>query len=115
MSETLKTISPVDGRVYVERPLQSALDIDRALDTACRVQPHWAMLPLESRCDILSRAVDAFVAKGQDIAAEITWQMGRPLRDAPGEVRGFEERSRSRRRAAPRSRLARPRPTAPAG
>jgi acyl-CoA reductase-like NAD-dependent aldehyde dehydrogenase len=103
MSDTLKTISPVDGRVYVERPLQTAHDIDRALDTACRVQPHWAALPLALRCDILSRAVAAFVAKGQDIAAEITWQMGRPLRDAPGEVRGFEERSRYMLGVAPQA------------
>ncbi len=103
MNETLKTISPVDGSVYVERPLHTAHDIDRGLDTACRVQPHWAALSLASRCEILSRAVDAFVAKSQDIATEITWQMGRPLRDAPGEVRGFEERSRYMLSVAPQA------------
>ena len=94
MSDTLKTISPVDGRIYVERPLQTAAGIDRALDSAGRAQPVWASLPLASRCETLGRAVDAFVAKGHDIAAEITWQMGRPIRHAPGEVRGFEERAR---------------------
>jgi len=26
---------------------------------------------------------DAFVAKANDIAAEITWQMGRPIRHSP--------------------------------
>jgi acyl-CoA reductase-like NAD-dependent aldehyde dehydrogenase len=103
MSETLKTISPVDGRVYVERPLENAFGIDRALDTARRVQPHWAALPLAARCAMLARAVDAFVAKGQDIAAEITWQMGRPLKDAPGEVRGFEERARYMLSVAPQA------------
>jgi hypothetical protein len=30
MTETLKTISPVDGRIYVERPLQTAAAIDRS-------------------------------------------------------------------------------------
>jgi acyl-CoA reductase-like NAD-dependent aldehyde dehydrogenase len=45
--------------------------------------------------------VDAFVAKTNDIAAEITWQMGRPIRYAPGEVRGFEERARYMLNAAP--------------
>ncbi len=29
---------------------------------------------------MLARAVDAFVARTDDIAAEITWQMGRPIR-----------------------------------
>ena len=36
MTETVKTISPVDGRIYVERPLETAAGIDRALDRALR-------------------------------------------------------------------------------
>jgi acyl-CoA reductase-like NAD-dependent aldehyde dehydrogenase len=94
MTETLKTISPVDGRIYVERPLATAAGIDRALDTAATAQLAWAAQPLASRCEILARAVTAFVAKTNDIAVEITWQMGRPIAHAPGEVRGFEERAR---------------------
>jgi acyl-CoA reductase-like NAD-dependent aldehyde dehydrogenase len=94
MTETLKTISPVDGRIYVERPLETAAGIDRALDAAARAQGPWGSLPLAARCDLLGKAVDAFVAKAGDIAAEITWQMGRPISHAPGEIRGFEERAR---------------------
>jgi len=94
MTDTLKTISPVDGRIYIERPLETAAGIDRALGFAAHAQPGWASLPLAERCEILGRAVDAFVAKAGDIAAEITWQMGRPIRHAPGEIRGFEERAR---------------------
>ena len=101
MTETLKTISPVDGRIYVERPLQSAADIDRALDTARRAQIAWGATPLTARCALLTKAVDAFVAKSADIAAEITWQMGRPIRYTPGEVRGFEERARYMLSVAP--------------
>jgi len=94
MTETLKTISPVDGRIYVERTLETAAGIDRALDSAQAAQRAWGSLPLADRCRILSKAVDAFVAKASDIAAEITWQMGRPIRHSPGEIRGFEERAR---------------------
>jgi len=94
MTETLKTISPVDGRLYVERPLETAAGIERALDAGRRAQRAWALLPLAARREMLSRAVDAFVAKTSDIAAEITWQMGRPIRHSPGEIRGFEERAR---------------------
>ncbi len=101
MTETLKTISPVDGRIYVERPLQTAAAIDRALDLSQAAQPAWAALPLAMRCGILGKAVDAFVAKATDIAAEITWQMGRPIGHAPGEVRGFEERARYMLNVAP--------------
>jgi acyl-CoA reductase-like NAD-dependent aldehyde dehydrogenase len=94
MTETLKTISPVDGRIYVERNLDTAAGIDRALDAARAAQLTWGSLPLAGRGEILGKAVDAFVAKASDIAAEITWQMGRPIRHSPGEIRGFEERAR---------------------
>jgi len=101
MNHTLKTISPVDGRVYVERPLETAAGIDRALDAARAAQCAWSRTPLAARCEVIGRAVDAFVAKANDIAAEITWQMGRPLRHSPGEVRGFEERARYMLELAP--------------
>jgi acyl-CoA reductase-like NAD-dependent aldehyde dehydrogenase len=94
MTHTLTTISPVDGRIYVERALDTAAGIDRALDAARTAQLSWSQAPLAARCEVLSKAVDAFVAKANDIAAEITWQMGRPIRHTPGEVRGFEERAR---------------------
>jgi acyl-CoA reductase-like NAD-dependent aldehyde dehydrogenase len=103
MTETLKTISPVDGRIYVERPLGTAAGIDRALDSARRAQRQWAALALEARCEVLGRAVDAFVAKAGDIALEITWQMGRPISHAPGEIRGFEERARYMLALAPQA------------
>jgi acyl-CoA reductase-like NAD-dependent aldehyde dehydrogenase len=94
MTDTLETISPVDGRIYVERPLATAAGIDRALDDAVAAQRAWAAQPLAARCETLARAVTAFVAKANEIAAEITWQMGRPISHSPGEVRGFEERAR---------------------
>ncbi len=101
MPDTLKTISPVDGRIYVERPLETAAGIDRALDAAQRAQRLWGATPLAQRCETLARAVDAFVARTKEIALEITWQMGRPIRHSPGEVRGFEERARYMLRIAP--------------
>ena len=94
MINTLRTVSPVDGRIYVERPLETAAGINRALEAAGHAQAAWGGLPLIARCETLSRAVDAFAAKAAAIATEITWQMGRPIRHAPGEIRGFEERAR---------------------
>jgi acyl-CoA reductase-like NAD-dependent aldehyde dehydrogenase len=113
-TETLKTISPVDGRIYVERPLETAAGIDRALGAAQAAQLAWGRLPLAARCQILGRAVDAFVAKAGEIAAEITWQMGRPIAHAPGEIRGFEERARHMLELAPEA-LASIRPRDKAG
>jgi acyl-CoA reductase-like NAD-dependent aldehyde dehydrogenase len=101
MHPTLKTISPVDGRVYVERELETAAGIDRALARAQSAQRAWSATALDARRTLLGRAVDVFVAKASEIAPEISWQMGRPIRHAPGEVRGFEERARFMLQVAP--------------
>ncbi len=94
MADILKTISPVDGSAYVVRPLATAQMLDRALETARAAQRDWKRVPINERAALLSRAVDAFVAHRDGIAAEISWQMGRPIAHAPGEVNGFEERAR---------------------
>lgn len=94
MTEIQKTITPVDGSVYVERPLAADGQIAAALERARRAQAAWRHVALSERAAICTRFVDAFVARKQAIAEEITWQMGRPVGQSPGEVRGFEERSR---------------------
>lgn len=89
-----KTISPVDGSVYVERPLSTDTEIQNIMERARRAQPQWKHTPLAERATIVTRFIAAFVARGQQIAEEITLQMGRPISQSPGEVRGFEERAR---------------------
>ena len=94
MTDVQQTISPVDGRVYVEREQLCGADVDRLLQRAKAAQRDWAKLPMVQRADLCSRFVDAFVANSDDIAIELTWQMGRPRSQTPGEVHGFEERAR---------------------
>ena len=88
------TISPVDGRVYVERAFATAAGIERALALAVTAQQAWRRVPTPERMRIASRFADAFERHRDRIAEEITWQMGRPLSAAPGEVRGTLERAR---------------------
>jgi acyl-CoA reductase-like NAD-dependent aldehyde dehydrogenase len=94
MSGMLRTISPVDGRVYVERPLATAGQIDAALSAARKLQRDWRRTSVADRAAMCSRMVDAFVAQRDEIEEEISWQMGRPISQAAGEVAGFEERAR---------------------
>ena len=103
MSGKLRTISPVDGSIYVERDLAGAAEIDTALDAAVRAQKAWQETAIEERQAILGKAVDAFLAHGDEIAEELTWQMGRPVSQTPGEVRGFEERARHMIAIAPKA------------
>ena len=90
----LRTFSPVDGRVVAECPLADERRIAAVLAAARGAQRAWRRRPVAERAAYCSRAIDAFVAKGDEIASEITWQMGRPISQSPGEVRGFEERAR---------------------
>ncbi len=94
MTETLKCITPVDGSIYVERPLADDAEVAAALAGARAAQAGWRHTPIAERQAVLTAAVDAFVAKGAEIAEEIAWQMGRPVSQCPGEVAGFEERAR---------------------
>jgi acyl-CoA reductase-like NAD-dependent aldehyde dehydrogenase len=94
MGDRIRVISPVNGQIYVERALAGEREIAAALDAARRAQADWRRVPVAERAAIVSSAIDAFVAKRDEIATELTWQMGRPIRFTPSEVAGFEERAR---------------------
>jgi acyl-CoA reductase-like NAD-dependent aldehyde dehydrogenase len=89
-----KTISPVDGSVFVERALAEGVEIDEALDRAVTAQHAWRAVPVEQRAAICRRFCDAFEAKKDAIGIDLTWQMGRPVRYSANEVRGTLERAR---------------------
>jgi acyl-CoA reductase-like NAD-dependent aldehyde dehydrogenase len=91
---TQKTISPVDGSVFVERALAEGPEISAALDRAVVAQRAWRTVSVEQRAAICRRFCDAFEAKKDAIAIDLTWQMGRPIRYSPNEVRGTLERAR---------------------
>ncbi len=94
MTDYLRCITPVDGSVYVERKRAGDAEIESALTSARAARDSWSRVPVGERCALLGKAVDAFVADRAAIAEEITWQMGRPVSQTPGEIAGFEERAR---------------------
>ena len=96
------TISPVDGSVVAEVLLATERDIDATLENALRAQREWKRVPLQERMAICGRMVDWMVARTDEIATELTWQMGRPVSQTPFEIRrGFQERARHMTEIAP--------------
>ncbi|OEO26994.1 aldehyde dehydrogenase [Pseudomonas sp. J237] len=89
----LQCISPIDGSVYVERELASAEQISAALERAEQAQRQWKQTPLAKRIAIARKAVEFFSAQEAELANELCWMMGRPIRYGAGEVRGFVERA----------------------
>ncbi len=100
----LQTVSPVDGTVYVERPLQGWKEVDAALNRAKAAWRNWRESPVADRQSIVLKALDWMVANAQAIGEELTWQMGRPIRHSPNEIlRGFQERVRHTVKLAPKA------------
>ena len=91
----LRTVTPIDGSVIVERPLASDAEVEATLARAADAQRHWAHVPVTERAAVCTRAVEWCVARADELGAELTSQMGRPIAHSPFEItRGFQERAR---------------------
>jgi acyl-CoA reductase-like NAD-dependent aldehyde dehydrogenase len=101
VTHRIRCISPVDGRVYVDRPTASEGEIERTLARARVAQKAWRHVPLDERASLVVGVVDALKMMGDEIADELAWQMGRPIRYGQGELRGVEERARYMAAVAP--------------
>ena len=93
MTDKVKIVSPVDGRVYAERPVASGAEIETAVSKAKAARKAWGEVTVRERAKFLNHFVDALLGKNDEIVPELAWQMGRPIRFG-GEKRGVEERSR---------------------
>ena len=93
MRKILKTISPIDGSIYVERELANPAHIARTVAMARGAQNNWKATSIQERAALCKKAVDFFVSQKDDIALELCWQMGRPIRYGAGEVSGLQERA----------------------
>ena len=65
-----RTISPIDGSVYVERELAAPARIEHALETAAAAQKQWRRVPLEERAAIVTRFIDLMEALKASLAKQ---------------------------------------------
>lgn len=89
----LVCISPIDGRELVRRPTATPGEIAAVLSRLGSAQKTWTKVSLAERAVILDRFLEILRAQNDDVAVEMAWQMGRPVRYG-GEFRSFEERVR---------------------
>jgi acyl-CoA reductase-like NAD-dependent aldehyde dehydrogenase len=93
MTKTFETISPVDGSVYVGRDFADEQHITQTISRSKAAQKKWGATPLDERIAFCQKALQYFEDNAAAIGEEITWQMGRPISQSPGEVRGLLERA----------------------
>ncbi|WP_417625834.1 aldehyde dehydrogenase family protein [Pararhodobacter aggregans] len=90
---TIQCLSPVDGRIYAERPALPLAEAKAAAARAKAAQKDWAARPLDERIALVMAGVEALNAMKAPVVEELAWQMGRPTRYG-GEFGGMNERSR---------------------
>ncbi len=103
MADRFQTVSPVDGSVVFERDFTSRNEIQQTLEGARSAFEHWRNLDLDERRTRVERFIELAVADTDAVARELTMQIGRPIRDGGGEVRGWLERGRKMVELAPRA------------
>lgn len=64
----------------------TAEDAAAAVEAAREAQPGWAALPADRRAAVLRDAAAALDARAEQVAQEMTAEMGKPIREARGET-----------------------------
>lgn len=90
-----RIISPIDGSVIAERELADDARVEEVLSAATAARAGWHATSLDERIRLCEALVQWLIDHVEDIAPEISQQMGRPVRYTPNEIlRGAQERAR---------------------
>ncbi|MEE9373288.1 MAG: aldehyde dehydrogenase family protein [Saprospiraceae bacterium] len=94
MSNLIQTISPIDNSIYLEREIARDYQLENALNAAAEIRRKWKEVSISERAVFCRKAIEYFLNNVDDIAEEITWQIGRPIRFTPFEIsNGLKERA----------------------
>lgn len=85
-SSVLAVINPFDQSVVAEIPYDSPQQIDAKLGAAVAAFERWRNVPLAERIRIVKQGLERMREAGEAIARNVTLQMGKPLKQARGEV-----------------------------
>jgi acyl-CoA reductase-like NAD-dependent aldehyde dehydrogenase len=85
---TPHTQSPLITRTYPSEP-----ELDALIRKSVEAQKEWGCVPLQSRIAIGRKFMDEFRKMSDEIPMELTLQMGRPVSQNAGEIRGFLDRA----------------------
>src|SRR3984957_10114380 len=75
----IEVVNPATGAVIAAVPAGTAADVDRAVASAAGGFPGWAATPPAERAAVLRRLAAGLSARGEEIAAAMTLEMGAPI------------------------------------
>ena len=92
---SLRTLSPVDQSVIIERPETTAAQLDEIFAQSVTAFRSYAKTTtLQERISVASKFLDLLTENMDALSKEITLQMGRPLRYTPIEIKTAVMRGR---------------------
>ena len=90
-----RIVSPIDGSVVAERELADDARVEAVLSAASSARDGWRATSIAERIRLCEAMVQWLIDHVDEIAPEISMQMGRPVRYTPNEIlRGAQERAR---------------------
>ena len=89
----IKTITPIDNSLLVERKFANENEIEVALENSLNARNVWREESLDTRIKYLKSFVKFFLSNQNEITQSLCKQIGRPISQCAGEMRGFEERA----------------------
>ncbi|PSS29857.1 hypothetical protein PHLCEN_2v2650 [Hermanssonia centrifuga] len=87
------TIIPHSQKPLVDRTYPSEAELDLAIERSAAAQKQWSQVSLKDRIAIGFKFIEEFRKTSDEVPMELTQQMGRPVSQVHGEVRGFLDRA----------------------
>ena len=85
----LKIHNPATGALIAEVPEANAELVAERARAARAAQPAWAALPFEARLQVMQRFRVAVAAEVEPLAATLTAEVGKPIRQSRNEINGL--------------------------
>ncbi len=83
---TYQTVNPATGETVKEYATLDAAGVEHALESAHQGYLSWRTTPIEERSRVLSRVAEIYTERADELARSISLEMGKPVREAKGEV-----------------------------
>jgi len=84
--ETFDVFNPATGEIMATGTASKAVDVDRAVRAARAAYDKWRLYPAPKRGEILYRAGEIMVARKEELAREMTREMGKVVAESRGDV-----------------------------
>ncbi len=93
-SHQLALENPATNEIFKTLEMPDEQELQRMIQKARRAFEEWRWTPIVERIAITSRFIDEMMKRREELAKEITLQMGKPIKQARAEVATMADRTR---------------------